>query len=100
MGGFIAEASVVLAGLLAYAVAVLVSTLLVFLTYRANMLITRHEADDLLLAGHRSMAVVLGAIVLSQSILLRHAVFPTMAVVRDLFLAPAPLSRVLLVAGQ
>jgi uncharacterized membrane protein YjfL (UPF0719 family) len=100
MGGVLADASVVVAGLVAYAVAVLAATVLVFLTYRLNMLLSRREAEDLLRSGHRSTAIALGAVLLSQSILLRHAVFPTMAVVRDLFLAPAPVARVLAVVGQ
>ena len=100
MGRLVAEASVVLAGLLAYGVAVLGSTLLVFVTYRINTLITRSQAEDLLLRGHRSMAVALGAVLLSQAMLLRHAVFPVMAVARDLFLEPAGAARIFTVIGQ
>jgi uncharacterized membrane protein YjfL (UPF0719 family) len=100
MDRFIAESSVVLAGLVAYAVAVLASALLVFLTYRANLLVTRSQAEDLLMAGHRSAAIAHGSVLLSQAILLRHAVFPVMAVVRDLFLQPQGVVRTLAVAGQ
>jgi uncharacterized membrane protein YjfL (UPF0719 family) len=100
MSGLVAEGSVVVAGLVAYAVAVLAATFLVFVTYRVNTLFTRHQTEDLLLAGHRSTAIALGAVLLSQAVLLRHAVFPVMAVVRDLFLDPAGPARTLAVAGQ
>lgn len=77
------------AGLLALVVSVLASVLLVFVTFRVNTLLTRRvEEERLLVEGNRSVAVALGAIVLGQAILLRHAVFPTMVVVRDLFLRP------------
>ena len=100
MGGLLADLSVLLAGLVAYGVAVFGSTLLVFALYRVNTLITRREAEDLLLAGHRSSAVAQGAVLLSQAVLLRHAVFPVMTVVRDLFLEPPAATRALLVAAQ
>jgi uncharacterized membrane protein YjfL (UPF0719 family) len=77
------------AGLVAYAVSVLASVLLVFATYRVNTLLTsRIDEERLLLAGHRSIAIALGSIVFSQAVLLRHAVFPVMVVVRDLFVRP------------
>jgi uncharacterized membrane protein YjfL (UPF0719 family) len=76
-----------LAGLVAYGVAVLLATLLVFGTYRINTLLaSRLEQERLLLSGHRSIAISLGSVMLSQAILMRHAVFPAMAVLRDLFL--------------
>jgi uncharacterized membrane protein YjfL (UPF0719 family) len=77
------------AGLVAYLVSVLAAVLLVFGTYRINTLLTsRLDTERLLLSGHRSIAIALGAVVLSQAVLLRHAVFPTMVVVRDLFVRP------------
>jgi uncharacterized membrane protein YjfL (UPF0719 family) len=80
----------VLAGLVAYLISVLGAVLLVFLTYRINNLLTSKEDEEKLLrSGNKSVAISLGSVVLSQSILLRHAVFPTMAVLRDLFLRPA-----------
>jgi uncharacterized membrane protein YjfL (UPF0719 family) len=80
----------VLAGLVAYLISVLGAVLLVFLTYRINNLLTSKEDEEQLLrSGNKSVAISLGSVVLSQSILLRHAVFPTMAVLRDLFLRPA-----------
>lgn len=100
MGGLLADVSVLLAGLVAYGVAVLASTLLVFATYRINSLIARRQAEDLLLAGHRSTAIALGSVLLSQAILLRHAVFPVMTVVRDLFLESPGATRTLIVVGQ
>jgi uncharacterized membrane protein YjfL (UPF0719 family) len=100
MDGLVAEASVVVAGLVAYAVALLASTLLIFLTYRINLLVSRRQEEEMLLAGHRSIAISMGSILLSQAVLLRHAVFPVMAVVRDLFLQPAGTSRTLAVIAQ
>jgi len=100
MGAFLAESSVVMAGLLAYAVAVIASAVLVFLTFRVNLLVTRSQAETLLLQGHRSLAIVHGAALLCQAILLRHAVFPVMAVVRDLFLQHVGFARALAVVGQ
>lgn len=81
------------AGLVAYAVAMALSVLLVFATYRLNTLVTsRIDEERLLLSGHRSIAIALGTVVLCQALLLRHAVFPTMAVVRDLFVKPVSLA--------
>jgi uncharacterized membrane protein YjfL (UPF0719 family) len=83
------DVSTILAGFVAYAVAIVLATLLVFLTFRLNARLTaRLDGEELLRQGHRSSAVVLGAILLSQAVLMRHAVFPVMVVVRDLFLNP------------
>lgn len=91
----------VVAGLVAYGVSLLAAVLLVFVTYRLNMLLTsRLDEERLLLEGNRSVAIGLGAIVLSQAILLRHAVFPTMTMVRDLFLRPVSLGSALSVLGH
>jgi uncharacterized membrane protein YjfL (UPF0719 family) len=100
MGSFIAEGSAVLAGLVAYAVAVLASSTLVFLSYRLNMLVTRNQAEDLMRSGHCSSAIALGSVLLGQALLVRHAVFPVMMVVRDLFLVSAGFGHTLIVLGQ
>ncbi len=95
------DVSSILAGLIAFAVSVLAAVLLVFVTYRLNTLVTRKlDEEQLLLSGSHSVAVALGAIVLAQALLLRHAVFPTMVMVRDLFVRPAGWAHVLLVLGQ
>lgn len=74
------------AGFIAYLIAILVSSALVFLTFRLNSLLRkRKDQEERLEAGHRSMAIALGSTLLSQAILLRHVVFPVMAVIRDLF---------------
>jgi len=79
----------VLGGIIAYAVSVLASVLLVFLTYRLNTLLTsKLDEERFLLSGNRSVAVALGSIIVSQAILLRHAVFPTMTMIRNLFAQP------------
>ena len=91
----------ILAGLLACGVAVFVSTALVFIAFRLNMMLRRREEQvRLLLSGHRSIAIALGATILSQALLLRHVVFPVMAVLRDLFLQRASLFTAFAVAGQ
>lgn len=80
----------IFAGVVAYGVAALGSVVLVFILFRWNTWITdRVEEVRLLEAGHRSTAIVLGATILSQAMLLRHAVFPIMTVVRDMFLREA-----------
>lgn len=91
----------ILAGLVACAVAIFVSTTLIFVTFRLNNMVRRgDERDRLLLSGNRSVAIALGGTILSQAILLRHAVFPVMAVVRDLFLEHASFHTILTVVGQ
>jgi uncharacterized membrane protein YjfL (UPF0719 family) len=92
---------VIAAGLIAYAVAVLVATLLVFLGYRISVRLTvKLEEERLLLAGHRSVAIGLGAVLLSQAVLMRHALFPVMVVLRGLFLEPYDAGRLTLTLAQ
>lgn len=96
------ELASIAAGVLAYAIAIGLAIVLVFGTFRlhAALLTSRRDEEHMLLAGHRSLAIALGASLLSQAILLRHAVYPTMAVVRDLFLGRPTLAAVGRVAGQ
>jgi uncharacterized membrane protein YjfL (UPF0719 family) len=83
----------IVAGFVAFGFSVLASVLLVFVTYRLNTLITSSiDLERHLLSGHRSVAIALGSVVLAQAILLRHAVFPTMVVIRELFLRPFSLA--------
>lgn len=83
------EVRSIVAGFVAFGFSVLASALLVFVTYRLNSLITsRIDQERYLLSGHRSVAIALGSVVLAQAVLLRHAVFPTMVVIRELFLRP------------
>jgi uncharacterized membrane protein YjfL (UPF0719 family) len=90
-----------LGGLLAYLVSALLAVTLVFVTYRLNLKLTdRIDEEGLLLSGHRSIAVALGTVVLCQAVLLRHAVFPAMVMVRELFFRPLVASDLLRVAGQ
>lgn len=89
------------AGILAYGVAVLIATLLVFLGYRVSLrLSVRLDEEKLLLDGHRSVAIALGAVLLGQAVLLRHALFPIMVVVRGLLLEPFDAARLAVVLGQ
>jgi len=83
------EVRSIVAGFVAFAFSVLASVLLVFVTYRLNTLITsKIDQERYLLGGHRSVAITLGSVVLAQAILLRHAIFPTMVVIRELFVRP------------
>ncbi len=88
-------------GLVAYLLSALVALGLVFATYRINLrLHDRIDEEHLLRSGHRSIAVVLGTVVLCQAILLRHAVFPCMVMVRELFFRPFSVKDVVAVALQ
>jgi uncharacterized membrane protein YjfL (UPF0719 family) len=89
------------AGFVAYGISVLAAILLVFITYRINTILTsKSDEEQHLLAGNKSIAISLGSVVLSQAILLRHAVFPTMAVLRDLFIRPADFKSALWVIAH
>ena len=94
------DLSAMIAGILAYGVSVAAAVVLVFLIYRINTRLTTINEQKMLLEGHRSVAICLGAVVMCQAFLLRHAVFPIMAVVRDLFLAPVSLKAALWVVAQ
>jgi uncharacterized membrane protein YjfL (UPF0719 family) len=95
------DLAVVGAGMVAYGVAIVTAALLVFLVFRANAFITREvDEEGLLRGGHRSIAISLGAILLSQAVLLRHAVNPVMVMVRELFLEPPTLGEALVTAAR
>jgi uncharacterized membrane protein YjfL (UPF0719 family) len=95
------DLSAIVAGLVGYAVSVLAAVVVVFVLYRLNTLLTsRARQLELLRGGHHAIAVALGAIVLCQAFLMRHAVFPVMAVVRDLFLTPVTARAAALVLAQ
>jgi uncharacterized membrane protein YjfL (UPF0719 family) len=86
----------ILAGLIAYGVSVLLATGLVFVTFRLNARLFARDGEQLLRGGHRSAAIAFGAILLAQAVLMRHAVFPVMVVLRELFLEPPSALAVLL----
>ena len=95
------DLAVVAAGAAAAGVAVVTAVLLVFLVYRANAFITREvDEEGLLRGGHRSIGLSLGAILLSQAILLRHAVHPVMVMVRELFLERPSAREALVTAAR
>ncbi len=79
--------SSIAAGLLAYGVAVLVGAApLIYLLFRFDIELTKKTDEEALLrAGRRSIAIELGAKIFCQALLVRHAVFVVMAVVRSLF---------------
>lgn len=90
-----------LAGFLAWALSVAASLVLVFGTFRLRTFLSRAVDEEALLRqGNRSAGIALGAVVLGQAILLRHAVFPSMVVLRELFLAPPSAGDVLRAVGQ
>lgn len=80
------------AGLTAYVVAVLFGTgPVVYLAYRFNIGLTRKEDEEaMLLAGKRSVGIYLGAILVCQAILIRHAVPTMMEAIRTLFVYEIP----------
>jgi uncharacterized membrane protein YjfL (UPF0719 family) len=91
----------VAAGFLAWALSVAASMLLVFGTFRLKTFLTRTiDEETLLRQGNRSVGIALGAVVLGQAILLRHAVFPSMVVLRELFLAAPSAGEVARAVGQ
>jgi hypothetical protein len=94
------DISAMIAGIVAYGVSVGAAVVLVFLIYRINTKLTTIDEQKMMLGGHRSVAICLGTVVLCQAFLLRHAVFPIMAVVRDLMLAPVSLKAALWVCAQ
>lgn len=75
------------AGLLAYCVAILLGTgPLIFAAYWLDKWLTKKIDEDALLSqGNRSIAIELGTTILCQGILVRHAVYAFMAMVRSLF---------------
>lgn len=75
------------AGMLAYLVALIIGAgPLVYLAYRLDIALTKEDDEKLLKAGHRSTAIELGTTILCQALLIRHAVFTVMAVVRSIFI--------------
>lgn len=89
------------AGVIAYAIAVLIATALVFLGYRVSVRLTaRLDEEGLLLAGNRSVAIGLGSVLLCQALLLRHALFPIMVMLRGLFLEPFDAARLAVTVAQ
>lgn len=82
----------VVAGLIAYCVAVLLAAGPV--AYAAYLLdkalTTKIDEDTELKIGNRAIALELGTTILCQAILIRHAVYAAMAVVRSLFIEELP----------
>jgi len=78
----------VVAGLIAYCIAVVLGAgPAVYVSYWLDKtLTTRIDEDELLKRGNRAIALELGTTMLCQAILIRHAVYAAMAVVRSLFI--------------
>lgn len=76
-----------MAGLLAYGVAVLLGTgpLIYAAFWLDTALTTKINEDEEMQQGNRSIAIELGATILCQAILARHAVYAFMAMIRTLF---------------
>ncbi len=79
----------VLTGLLALALATGLSVVMVFGVFRLDLWLTRWMDEQALLTeGNRSVAVVLGSMLVCQAMLLRHGVTPVMSMVRTAFVQP------------
>lgn len=78
----------ILAGLIAYCVAVLLGAgPAVYASYWLDKVLTTEiDEDRLLQQGHRAIALELGTTIFCQAILIRHAVYAAMAVIRSLFI--------------
>jgi len=78
----------VIAGLIAFCVAVVLGAgPVVYVSYLLDKkLTTKIDEDQLLKSGNRAIALELGTTMLCQAILIRHAVYAAMAVVRNLFI--------------
>ncbi len=78
----------VVAGLIAYGLAALLGAgPAVYVAYWLNKTLTKKtNEDELLKEGSRAIALELGTTMLCQAILIRHAIYAAMAVVRILFI--------------
>jgi uncharacterized membrane protein YjfL (UPF0719 family) len=78
----------VVAGLLAYGVAVVLGTgPLIYIAFRLDTALTRKiNEEEEMQQGNRSIAIELGTTILCQAILARHAVYAFMAMIRALFI--------------
>lgn len=87
---------VIAAGLIAYCVAILLGTgPLVYAAYLLDKALTKKiDEDSELKRGNRAIAIELGTTIFCQAILVRHAVFAVMAVVRSLFIEDLPASAI------
>ena len=80
----------VLTGLLALFLSTGLAVVLVFGVFRLDLWLTRRIDERALLAqGNRSVAIVLGSILICQAMLLRHGLLPVMSMVRSAFVGPA-----------
>jgi uncharacterized membrane protein YjfL (UPF0719 family) len=91
-----------MAGLLAYCIAIVLGTgPVVYVAYWLDKTLTKKiDEDALLQAGNHSIAIELGATILCQAILVRHAVFGVMAIIRILFVEDLSLGDSLWVIGR
>jgi uncharacterized membrane protein YjfL (UPF0719 family) len=81
------NANNILAGLVAYLVAMAAGCVVLILAQRFDIRLTKKLNEEKeLRENHRAVAIDLGTTVFCQALLLRHAVFAVMAVVRTLFL--------------
>jgi len=82
----------IVAGLVAYCFAILLGTgPLVFLAYSLDKWLTKNVDEDKLMSqDNRSVAIELGTTILCQAILIRHAVYAFMAIIRSLFVEELP----------
>ena len=73
----------VLTGISAVFLSGILSIILVFIIYKIDLMMTRKiDEEQHMLDGRTSISIVLGSVLLSQAMLVRHAVHPVMTVIR------------------
>jgi uncharacterized membrane protein YjfL (UPF0719 family) len=79
----------IFSGIIAILVASILSVMLLFGLYKLNLAVTRKFSEvEAIKNNNKSVALVLGSMIISQALLLRHAVVPVMSSVRNLFVYP------------
>lgn len=70
-------------GIFAVLLSGILSIILMFIIYKADLIITRKiDEEKYLLEGKISVSIMLGSVLMSQAILVRHAIHPVMTVIR------------------
>ncbi len=90
------------AGLTAYFVAIMLGAgLLLYLAFMFNIKVTRRtDEEEMLRQGKRSVGIYLGAMLVCQAILARHAVPSVMEVIRTLFVYEMKREEALALIGR
>jgi len=76
----------IITGIMAIITSTLLSIILVFVLYKLDIMLTvKINEEKQLLEGKKSTAIVLGAVIISRALLMRHALHPVMVVIRNAF---------------